>query len=375
MCGQACYALASDQVKVFVTVQGGHMTAEFRGTGETLAPFYTAPWWKEPYMEDTDSVMRVLRGEFFCLPFGANVEPVDGRRFPLHGHTANDCWERVRAEEKEGAATLILRMDLDQTRSEVEKSIQLADGEPVIYERHVVRGLSLKAPVAHHPMLQCPEAPGSAILDLSPPLAGFTVPVPVDIPENKGCGLLMLNVAVADRTKVPTVYGGFADVSRYPLRRGHEDGVIFLSDPARGFTFTSVTIPERGLLYFQLKDPRVFSQTLFWMSDGGRYSPPFNGRVTGVLGAEEITGYFWMGIKPSIEPNDLMQKGYRTFVDFRREVRQEFRIIIGTIPIPKDFTGVIDILRKDGKTVTIVGRTGQRIDVPCAVDWLKEGKE
>ena len=164
-------------------------------------------------------------------------------------------------------------------------------------------------------------------------------------------------------------------MSRYPLRRGHEDGIIFVNDPALDFAFTSVTIPEKGLLYFQLKDPQVFSETLFWMSDGGRYSPPFNGRVTGVLGVEEITSYFWMGIKPSIEPNHLAQRGYRTFVDFRRDVPQEFRLISATIPVPKDFAGVIEVLRKDTRTVTVVGRKGERIEVPCSVDWLKEGKE
>ncbi len=372
ICGQPCYSLASDMVRVFVTVQGGHLTAEFKGKGETLAPFYTAPWWKEPYMEDADWIIRLLRGDFFCLPYGSNVEPVGGTKYLLHGRTANDCWEPVRVDEKKGETALVLKMDLDEPGSEVEKTLRVIDGEPVIYQRHLVRGLTLKSPVAHHPTLQCPETPGSAIIDLSPPLEGFTLPVPVDIPENKGYGLLVPNVLVADRTRVPTVYGGFADLSRYPLRRGHEDGVMFVNDPARDFAFTSVTIPERGLLYFQLKNPRVFSETIFWMCDGGRYSAPFNGRATGVLGAEEMTGYFWMGIKPSIEANQLSEKGYKTFVDFHKDIPKDFRLIMGTIPVAKSFQGVSDILRKDARTVTIVGRKGERIDVPCRVDELQE---
>lgn len=371
--GQACYAVGSDTVQAFLTVQGGHMTAEFKGKGKPLAPFYTTPWWREPYMEDADWIIRVLRGDFFCLPYGSNVEPVDGRKFVLHGRTANDCWEPVRFEEKKGGAELVVRMDLDLPGSEVEKSIRVADGEPVIYLRHVVRGLGLKAPVGHHPTLRCPPAPGSAIIDLSPPLAGFTLPVPVDIPENKGYGLLVPNVPITDRTKVPTVYGGFADVSRYPLRRGHEDGILYVSDPSRDFVFTAVTIPEEGLLYFQLKDPRVFAETALWMCDGGRYSAPFNGRITGVLGTEEITGYFWIGIKPSIEPNHLLQKGFPTFVDFTRDTPRDFRLIMGTIPVSRDFAGVTDIVRKDARTLTILGRKGEKIDVPCSVDSLKAG--
>ncbi len=374
-CGQPCYAPASDRVKVFLTVQGGHLTAEFSGAGRTFAPFWVSPWWREPYIEDTDWIMRVLRGDFFCLPFGSNVEPVGGRKYMLHGQTANDCWELQRIEEKRGESTLVVRMDLDNPGAEVEKSIRLVDGQPVIYQRHVVRGLDLKSPVAHHPTLRCPEHPGAAIIDISPPRAGSTIPVPADIPENKGYSLLAPGVAITDRTKVPTVYGGFADVSRYPLRRGHEDGVLFVSDPGLDFAFTSVAIPEEGFLYFQLKDPKVFSETIFWMCDGGRYSSPMNGRATGVLGAEEITGYYWMGIKPSQEPNHLTKQGYRTVVDFTPDTPQDFRLIMGVVPVSKDFAGVKDIVRKDAGNITIIGRGGQRIDMPCAVDFLKPGGE
>jgi hypothetical protein len=107
------------------------------------------------------------------------------------------------------------------------------------------------------------------------------------------------------------------------------------------------------------------------MCDGGRYSAPFSGRATGVLGAEEITGYFWEGIKPSTEPNHITQKGYRTAVDFRRGAPQDFRLIMATIPVSKDFAGVTDIIRRDAGAVTVIGRRGEKIDVPCEVDYLK----
>jgi hypothetical protein len=370
--GQPCYTLASDRVKAYLTVQGGHMTAEFAGSGGgVLEPFATLPWWKEPYMEDADWIIRVLRGDFFCLPFGSNVEPVDGHKFLLHGRTANECWEPVRLEQKKGETSLVTRMDLDQPGSEVEKTLRVADGEPVIYQRHVVRGLSLKSSVAHHPTLQCPLAPGGAIIDIAPPLLGWTLPMPVEIPENRGYGLLKPNVEVTDRTKVPTVYGGFADVSRYPMRHGHEDGVMFVSDPSRDFAWTALSMPEKGLLYFQLKDPKVFSETIFWMCDGGRHVAPWGGRTLGIIGAEEITGYFWIGIKQSIEPNFISGKGYRTHVDFTKDRPQDFRLIMGTIPVGRDFSGVADIVRKDAGTITVVGRGGQKIDVRCRVDELK----
>ena len=370
-CGQPCYAPASDRVKVFVSVQGGHLTAEWSERGRTLSPFWVPPWWKEPWIEDTDWIMRLLRGDFFCLPFGSNIEPVDGRQYPLHGQTANDCWEPVREERAGAERSLVLRMALANPGAEVEKTVRLVDGQPVIYQRHVVRGLELRSPVGHHPTLHCPDEPGSAILDLSKPLAGFTVPIPSGTPETQGYHLLATGVEITDRTRVPTVYGGVADASRYPMRKGHEDGVLFISDPGLPFAFTAVSMPGDELLYFQLKDPRVLCGTIFWMCDGGRYAPPLSGRATSVLGAEEITGYYWMGIQPSIAANHLRDRGYRTFVEFRADRPTDIRLVQGVVAIPRGFAGVKDIVQKDAGTVTIQGRGGEQIDVPCQVGWLK----
>jgi hypothetical protein len=78
------------------------------------------------------------------------------------------------------------------------------------------------------------------------------------------------------------------------------------------------------------------------------------------------------GIKESIEPNPVSAKGYPTYVDFRKDTPRDFRLIMATIPVGKDFTGVVDIVRKDAGSVTVVGRGGQKIDVPCRVDALKD---
>ncbi len=160
------------------------------------------------------------------------------------------------------------------------------------------------------------------------------------MPETQGYGLLAVNTAITDRGRVPTVYGGTADLGRYPLRRGHEDGVQFMCDPAKEFAFTSVAFPSRGYLYFNLKDPRVLCSTVFWMCDGGRYGAPFSGRATGVLGAEEVTGYFFSGIRPSVEANPLQQKGFRTYLDFSASKPVDVRLIMGVAPIGSGFAGV-----------------------------------
>ncbi len=96
------------------------------------------------------------------------------------------------------------------------------------------------------------------------------------------------------------------------------------------------------------------------MCDGGRYAPPFSGRATGVLGAEEITTYFFHGVKESVEKNSLQEKGYKTFLEFTAAKPTDVKLIMGMVPVRKDFAGVKDIVRKDASTITILGRGGEK---------------
>ena len=46
------------------------------------------------------------------------------------------------------------------------------------------------------------------------------------------------------------------------------------------------------------------------------------------------------------------------------------RLVMGLVAVGPDFRGVEDIVRKDGATIAILGRGGERIDVPCRADFL-----
>jgi hypothetical protein len=243
----------------------------------------------------------------------------------------------------------------------------------VLYCEHLVEGYPRKAPAGHHPILQFPEAEGAGILDLSDPVAGFTMPEVLESPAAGGYSLLQPGIEIGDRSRVPTVYGDTVDLTSYPIRRGFEDVVLFVSDAAREFCFSSVSFPNEGYLYFQLKDPAVLSETLMWLSNGGRHYAPWSGRVHGVLGLEEVTTYFAYGIKQSVETNPLQERGFETCLDFRRRGPTAIRLIAGCVDIPRDFKGVRDISRKDGNTVLIEGRSGEKIQVPCRSDFLRKG--
>ncbi|MCP4399998.1 MAG: hypothetical protein GY801_22160 [bacterium] len=369
--GQPSYTIQNQQVKVFISVQGGHLTASFTCREKEVCPFFIAPWWREARM-DMDDITYTLRGDFFCFPFGANVEPYYGVSHPPHGKTANACWDLLGSQESEQENTLTLAMTLDPLPGSIEKRISISAGEPVIYQNHTIRDFQGKIPLGYHPTLQLPDRIGAAIIDISEPLTGFTTPVPVEEPQNSGYSQLQLNVEITDRSKVPCLDGNSVDLTRYPRPKGFEDIVMFINDPSKDFTFTAASVVEEGYLYFQLKNPRVLAQTMFWMSNGGRHYAPWNGRVTGVHGLEEVTAFYHYGIKPSIETNFFQEKGYKSYLEFERETPTAVKLIMGLIPIEKGFKGVQDIVRKNASTITIIGRGGEEIDVPCSVDFLLE---
>lgn len=152
----------------------------------------------------------------------------------------------------------------------------------------------------------------------------------------------------------------------------YEDVVLFVSDPSKDFCFTSLAVPSAGYLYFQLKSPKVLAETMLWMSNGGRHYPPWNGRVSSVIGLEEITGYFYYGRAKSVAENPLLREGYPTFLDAAPGKPLVVGLVVGVVPIPPDFRGVEDIVRKDDSTLLVLGKTGEKIEVPCQTGFLGE---
>jgi len=367
--GQPSYSVESSRVRAAVTVQGGHLTASFdTGMGE-VDPFYIAPWWHQTLDHDIPGVIRVLRGDFFCFPFGGGEDRKRNISYPPHGHTACNPWDFGILHKRDTERTLELFMDL-AAGGRITKRITLREDEPVVYLDHIIEGFEGDMPLGYHPTLKLPGEGGSGIVDMSTPVFGHTAPEAFEEPKAGGYSRLKPDVEITDRTAVPTVDGTTVDLTRYPTPQGFEDLVLFVSDPKRDITFTSVSVPVGGYLYFQLKNPKVLGQTLFWMSNGGRHYAPWNGRVRSVLGVEEITSFFHYGIERSTKENFISERGYPTFVHFDGG-KTSFKLIMGLVAVDEGFTGVQDIVRRNESAVTVIGRGGESFDVPCRVDFLR----
>jgi hypothetical protein len=369
--GQPSWPFRSSHVHAYLTKLGGHLgPVSFRIDHRTVSPFSIAPWAEEPIARGTIPLLRALRGDFFCAPFGGNGTPWRGEQHPPHGETANASWRLAAVEHSDERVTLRANLDLRVRRGRVEKTIVLPEGQPVIYQRHVMAGARGAMSVGHHAMVKFPDLPGSGIVSTSRFVRAQVLPDAFESPENRGYSALKTGAVFRTLEHVPLLAGGTTDLTRFPARRGYDDLVMLIADPELALAWTTVTFPVQRYVYFALRDPRVLRHTILWISNGGRHYPPWNGRHTAVMGIEDTTSYFHYGLAESAKPNLLNRRGIPTTLTLHPKKPTTVSYIIGVVAIPAGFDRVVD-LRETKRGIELLAASGQR--VRCVVDlgWLQ----
>jgi hypothetical protein len=358
--GQETSLVRTRSVEAGVTTLGGQLwPAKFRVGRRWISPLSAAPWALEN--PRVPNILKVLRGDFFCMPFGGNGTVHGGEQHPVHGETANKKWKR---EPSSVPGTLHFSLVTKVRSGRVDKFISLVDGHPAIYQQHVVSGLSGRMPLGYHAMLHFPKQ-GSARISTSAFVHGQVFPGAFENPAEGGYSCLRSGAEFTSLESVPKADGGNADLSVYPAREGFEDLVMLVADPSLTLAWTAAVVAEEGWVWFSLKDPSVLSSTIFWMSNGGRHYPPWSGRHRGVIGLEDVTSYFHLGHAESVRPNPLSKTGIPTALAFQPDRPVSVNSIMAVAPIPKGFDEVRHIREaRNGQSVEVESRSGKTIQVP-----------
>lgn len=364
--GQETSLIKTSSVELGVTTLGGQIwPAKFRIGPRWISPLSAAPWALEN--PPAPNIIKVLRGDFFCIPFGGNGTVHAGEKYPVHGETANRKWKR---EPSQTPGTLHFSLRTKIRRGRVDKFISLVEGHSAIYQKHVVSGLSGRMPVGYHAMLHFPKQ-GSARISTSGIVRGQVFPGQFENPVEGGYTSLKQGAEFSSIKKVPKADGGSADLSVYPAREGFEDLVMLISDPSLPFAWTSAVVAEEGWVWFSLKDPRILRSTIFWMSNGGRHYAPWSGRHRGVIGIEDVTANFHYGHAESVRPNPLSKAGIPTGIEFEPGSPVSVNSIMAMAAIPKGFDEVRQIREgKGGRSVELESRSGKTIKVPLDAGFL-----
>jgi hypothetical protein len=357
--GAPSYALSNDLISLRITREGGQLAPVHFTLGDrVVSPYALAPWKPDEIDADLPGLLKCLRGDFLCLPFGPQQ---DG---PPHGETANGAWELI----SESTGSLTLAMAATDISARVEKTITLRPGETALYVSHKIEGLSGDWSYGTHPILDLSGIPeGSARVSVSPFRWASVYPEWFSNPADGANQALRIAAVFSDLSKVPLNEGGTTDLTRYPARPATDDLVMMVSDAAteeQPFAWSACVM--EGFVWFSLKNPADFPATMFWLSNGGRSASPWNSRHTARLGIEEVCSHFCDPVEVS-RKNLLRNLSIPTVRTFSKDTPVTLRTIQAVAAVPENFGLVKSITPAGDGKVTITDENGTSAD--SQIDW------
>lgn len=356
--GEASFTLETPELSLAVTERGGHLApVDFHLEGRDVSPYALAPWLPAE-QEDQPTLLSVLRGDFFCLPFGGQE---DG---PPHGDPANAKWEQVSADER----SLVLKQHAGDSGARVEKRFSVKEGQSAIFVEHLISELEGDYSYGTHPVLDLSSLPdGAGRISVSPFRWASTFPGYFSDPAAGETQCLKPDARFEDLRKVELADGLLTDLSAYPARLGNDDLVMMVNEPVSGaqpFAWSAVLFD--GYVWLCLKDPKDFPATMLWLSNGGRSAEPWNSRHVGRLGVEEVCSYFSHGVDES-RKDPLAAEGIPTTRRFKADETVSLKVIQAAVGVPAGFDRVASIVPEGDQAVKITSESG--VSLTAALDW------
>ncbi len=357
--------IKNQSVEVGVLEECGHLfPIRFFFEKEVIEPMHIAPWTNEDLDKSIPPILKYLRGDFFCAPFGASDILKDESRD--HGTSANDKWNEIEVTK----SSLKLKLSKKISGAELIKEISINENESVVYQKHIFKGGKGKIPVGHHAMLKIPDSCFISFSDFE--FAG-TPPFIVEPDSSKGRSVLKYPQQFPNLANVQLSDNKIVDVSIYPFDKNHEDLYMVISKKDIPFGWSAVSCPSKGWLWFAIKDRNILPNTVIWLSNGGRYYSPFSSRHKNVIGIEETASFFHLGHKASIEKNYLNEQGFKTYIELAPDKVLEIPYLFGAVKIPSGFGKVKSITEtKDG--VEIKDNGHNKVFVKVNLNFIRDHK-
>lgn len=354
--GALSWHIHGDTVDAWMTVRGAQVAPVAYSLGDReVEPYSLAPW-APGSIPDVPPLLDALRGDFLCLPFGAQPNG------PQHGMTASADWTLV--DHSPGSITA--HLDATDIGGSVDKTVQVRPGQTALYQEFRISGLDGDFNYGTHPILDFSDQQlGSVRISTSPLSWASTNAGQFSDPAAGETQVLAINAPFTSLDVIPRADGAVLDVSRYPTVPGHEDLVMLVNDPAAGRIGWSAASCD-GYVWFSLKDVRSFPATLLWISNGGRTQAPWNSVHTARMGIEEVCSYFADGLEAA-RAHPLRERGIPTTRHFTPEITVTLRTVHAVAATPAGFGRVSHIDLSTPGSARVIDEDGT--SVTTSVDW------
>lgn len=306
--------------------------------GRSVQPMHIPLWANENLSPGLPPILRGLRGEWPCVPFGAD-EPESlafdwqasmGRPSPLrpnappHGESSNCLWDWQDADDNRLA--LHLNYPDDHPITWVEREIVPDPNAPAIdCVLRVMPRADCCLPIGVHPTFALPATIGAARIRTSK--ANHIRSYPGSLEPS--ADIFPADAVVDDLTNAPAHSGGQIDASRLPFEApgedllqlvGVEEGLAALDNYEAGYRATLTWNAEH------------LPSLLIWYSNRGRQHAPWSGRHT-ALGLEPICSAFDLGAGMASDDNPIARQGTPTSHSFLAGKLFETRYRIAVTPL------------------------------------------
>jgi hypothetical protein len=197
--GENSYHLTTPELDLDVTARAGHMApVVFHLPGRDVSPYALAPWQPAEFPAQPQ-LLSVLRGDFFCLPFGGQQ---DG---PPHGDPANAEWALVSQSER----SITLCQQASDSGASIEKTLSTRPGDHAVYAGHRISNLDGEYNYGTHPVLDLSGfSDGAGRISVSPFRWASVFPGWFSDPANGETQALKPGAEFSDLTSVPLASGG-----------------------------------------------------------------------------------------------------------------------------------------------------------------------
>lgn len=300
-----------------------------------LDALHVAPWSGMTAADGLPGVLRRLRGEWPCVPFGRVDRPHDlppgwhthaATDAWTHGYPANHRWRCVEAD----ARRIHLALDYpdDAAVASVERTIAVDPHAPALDIALTIRARRpARLPAGLHPTFRLPPTPGRVhvVLGSHDGIHSYPANPPGAI------GRLQPDRVSAHLHAMAGIDGPL-DLSRLPLAAPGEELM-----QVRGLRGAGTNAPfalrylDYGASVGIWWDSEQLPDLMLWVSNGGRIHFPWLGRHF-AIGAEPVNSLFDLGRVASAPPGHPLADRLGVLLDPDRPLQLRYRIAAWLTP-------------------------------------------
>lgn len=332
----------TDQLPGTVRLSWDHGSAEVQTLGAMLGPvslrldherelevMHVAPWSGTTGAAGLPGMLRRLRGEWPCVPFGRADRPRDlpegwtsrsASDAWAHGFSANHHWSCLEA----GPTRVHLGIDYPE-QSPVARMERIVEADPnapaLTMTLRIWARTAARVPAGLHPTFRIPGVPGRVQVELGQHEGIFSYPA-----NPPGAISRLLPDTRSDCLRQMAGVDGMLDLSHLPLAAPSEEllQVKGLSGSGNSAPFM-LRYLDYGAAVGMWWDREQLPDLMLWISNGGRINYPWMSRHL-ALGAEPVNSLFDLGRVADAPPGHALADRLGLMLSPERPWQTSYRI-------------------------------------------------